>query len=523
MIPAPSLALRWLHDPWTAVLLLCWCAWAIGPAPLAMAEDPARDGAPRVPVLEELERDLTTGRPEKRRAAVKKLAAIATRPAWDLVLKALQDPSSEVADEAQIVLARANDAHLIDDLYGRCGLHAADAWVRLRVAEAFGRMSSTIDGLALTRTLTSRDSELSRTILWTMERQIGEKRLSGDPQKLVKAVEGLCRSSADAELRCAALVTLDKLDHFSAVPLVQEAFAERDPALRCAALRVAREWTEAECLSLSEKLLADPETRVRAQAIDNLERLSTRASTLALVHQMAIEKRARLRWGILAFLQQRSGLKHGFDAAAWEAWAGTITGPWTTGEDGGVKSGPLGDTQIALAGLTLISDRVAFLIDLSGSTWNTKVGDRTRKEIIDEKLRAALLALPEGTEFNVIPYTNEPFPWEKSLVPNTSANVKRALDFFERCHQNGRGNFFDAALCALADPRVDTIVTLTDGIPTGGHRWNMELMVELLVERDRYRKVAFDSVLVDAPAGSRKKWAELAERTGGRSIAVELK
>jgi len=65
-------------------------------------------------------------------------------------------------------------------------------------------------------------------------------------------------------------------------------------------------------------------------------------------------------------------------------------------------------------------------------------------------------------------------------------------------------------------------VTLTDGVPTGGHRWNLPLMVELLVERDRCRKVAFDSILVDAPKSHRILWADLAARTGGRSIAIEL-
>jgi len=173
--------------------------------------------------------------------------------------------------------------------------------------------------------------------------------------------------------------------------------------------------------------------------------------------------------------------------------------------------------------MSLISDRVCFLVDFSGSTWQTKVGERTRKEILDEKLRAALEALPSGTRFNVMPYTNDPIPWEKQLVASEKGSVRRALDFFERCHQSGRGNFYDAALLALEDPDVDTLVVLTDGVPTGGHRWNLELMVELLVERDRYRKVAFDSVLVDAPKSKQRLWAELARRTGGRSTATDLK
>jgi hypothetical protein len=181
----------------------------------------------------------------------------------------------------------------------------------------------------------------------------------------------------------------------------------------------------------------------------------------------------------------------------------------------------LGDTKVGFAGLNLISDRVCFLIDLSGSVWQSKVGEKTRKEIVDERLRSALQSLPPDTSFNVIPYTSQPIPWERRLVPSTPANVKKAIDSFERCHHSGRGNYYDAVQLALLDPDVDTIVVLTDGAPTGGHRWNLELMVELLVEQNRFRKVAFDSILVDAKRAQALRWEDLAARTGGRSIASD--
>jgi len=53
-------------------------------------------------------------------------------------------------------------------------------------------------------------------------------------------------------------------------------------------------------------------------------------------------------------------------------------------------------------------------------------------------------------------------------VPASKRNVRAALKFFEDCHERGRGNFYDAALLALSDPEVDTLVVLTDGEPTGG-------------------------------------------------------
>jgi hypothetical protein len=237
---------------------------------------------------------------------------------------------------------------------------------------------------------------------------------------------------------------------------------------------------------------------------------------------MGIEPRGRLKWGIRAYLCARSNEDHGFDAEAWRGWAARIQGRLATGEGGGLRLGPVGETGVAFAGMNLVSDHVCFLIDFSGSTWQTKIGERTRKQVLDAKLREALESLPAGTAFNVIPYTNDPIPWEKRLIVSDARSVRRALDFFERCNRSGRGNFYDAALLALDDPEVDTIVVLTDGVPTGGHRWNLELMFDLLVERDRFRKVAFDSILVDAPWSKRRLWEDFAQRTRGRSVVANL-
>jgi HEAT repeat protein len=481
------------------------------------------DETSRPPSLADLERDLRAARPEKRRSTLKKLAELKVRAAWDLVLKSLSDPEPMVADEAQLALAGVDEPKLLADLYGRAGLSAQSPWVRLRVAEAFGRMSIEADGQALMRAASPADVELARTLLWSIERLASARKLGGDRAKLVHSLESLCQSKYDAGLRGAALQALCAIDPPTARPIAREALLERDPVLRCAGLRVSQTWTEVECTACARQSLADPEPAVRAQAIENLERLSSKAAILTLIEHMQLEARRRLRYGILAFLQQRSGLAHEFDAAAWKRWAEQIVGAVTTGAAAGVHLGPVGDTRVTFAGLNVISDRVCFLIDCSGSLWQAKVGERTRKEIADEMLRKALEALPADTEFNVIPYTDVPIPWEKRLVPSRSDNVKRALDFFERCHRTGTGNFYDAVALALSDPRVDTVVVLSDGIPTGGHRWNLDLMFDLLVEANRFRKVAFDSILVDAPKSAQRKWADLARRTGGRSIVADLK
>ena len=513
-----------MPDPsWTRashVLVACGAAVALFCSALQGAPQGKKPESAPAPSREELEKDLRAERPEKRRASVARLAEFGDKPAFDLVLRALADPEPEVADEAQLAVGRASDPKLVAELAGDKGLRARDAWVQLRAAEALGRSSVAIEAEWLVRALDPADAELSRTLLWSLERLNDAQHLGGDKHKAAEACERLVVGRGDGFVRGAALVTLEKLEHFAADKLLAGALADADAALRCGALMVCARAPEQECLDASKRMLADPQTRVRAVAIENLERLESRASALALVDQMEREPRSRLRYEILGWLQARSGLAHGFDAEAWRSWAATITGRVHTGEPN-AGGGPLGDTHVSFAGLNVLSDRVAFLIDLSGSLWESKVGEKTRKEIVDEQLRAVLQALPQETLFNVIPYTGVPDPWEKRLVPASKSNVARAIENFERRHQTGRGNFFDAARAALLDPEVDTLCVLTDGVPTGGHRWNMGLMTELIAEHNRFRRAAIDSVLVDAPKKRVHDWVLIAERTGGRSIAVK--
>ncbi|MFN0242214.1 MAG: HEAT repeat domain-containing protein [Planctomycetota bacterium] len=473
-------------------------------------------------LLAELERDLEDTTPEKRRSAVKKLRDLATPNAWMLVLRALGDRDAQVADEAQLALGGLREPKVLRAMLGRDGLQSDDEWVALRVAEALGRSELEVHADELVRHVHARAPDLARTIVWSVERLAQRKKLGGDTGALGAALQKLASGARDAGVRAAALIALERIDYFAAKPLIEAALSDRAAEIRCGALLAAGGWPEQECVARSRAALGDADGAVRAQAIENLAKVGSRAAMLELVRWMELEPRTRLRFAILAELQRHSGLANGFDVAAWRSWAETITGAVTTGVGGTKRAPVLGDTRVGFAGMNTLSDRVVFLVDFSGSLWMTKVGARTRKELVDGEMRKALQSLPKNTEFNVIPYTGEPFPWSDALVPSSAANVKRALEFFERCHQTGKGDYFGAVQLALRDPKVDTIVVLTDGAPTGGRRWNLELMVELLAEANRFRKIAFDSVLVGGTRTQQRHWSELARRTGGRSMVAEM-
>ncbi len=500
-------------------------AWRAPPlATVLAAQRGGKVADPAPATFEALEKQLREAEPARRRAAVRGLVRVGKPEAWRLVMDSLADTDSGVADEAQLALAALMDPKLRKELLGRSGLGAKDDLVAQRVAELLGRSKQALAGDELARLLGEHRGALARPLCWSVERLARDGRIAGATERLGAALLRSAGSSTDREASCAALVALAQLKDSHAERLALDALRASWPERRVAGLVALERLGSAQALATAIKLAADEDPRVRLAALDTLDALGSRASMAALVARLGLEQRLRLRWRIVDLLQSASGLKHRLDARPWKLWIETIP-------PDGVLRRPVpnkgaGDPNVsrtAFTALPLISDRVCYLFDFSGSMW-TPLGDgRIPKDIVSDKLRAALEGLPPETEFNLIPFTNEPIPWSDKAQPATPKNLRAALEFFLACRERGRGNFLDAALLAASDPRIDTICVLTDGVPTGGTHSDMDLITPILVEHTRFRRVVVDSILVDAPPGAARRWAELSRLTGGRSIEVELK
>lgn len=485
-------------------------------APLVVAPVAADD-------LAALDKKLHSGEERERREAVIGLAKLGGKEGWTRVIDALKDPSPMVGDEAEMQLAGLDVAELVEDLVGKRGLGAGDERVVVRAAGAIGGLERVeVPAAKLTPALGSKSVAVRRALRASVERLAGRGKL-GAPGRVAGALDGWTKSSEDPEVRAAGLAALARLPE-QLPPTPSDLARDGDPApVTCAILRLLVGATDPKARAFVAACATSPERSVRAQVVELVATKPDVDGLKLLVRMLETEANRRVAWEIDGVLEKLSGLSGGGKVEFWRGWVDGLGGDWKPATGERKASEHAGDTNAPkLAGFPIVSSSVAILVDFSGSTWEKRADGKTRKERLEVELSKALESLPADTLFNVIPYTNEPIPFEKSLVPATPQNVQRALKFFAGSKQSGKGNVWDAIELALGDTRVDTILVLTDGAPTGGIRWNVDLMRERYVERNRFRHVAFDAILVDAKKGLADRWRRWCEAAGGRTLVVEL-
>ncbi|MBL8859031.1 MAG: HEAT repeat domain-containing protein [Planctomycetes bacterium] len=474
--------------------------------------------------LAALEKKLRSSDDRERSAAVQELAKLGTKDAWSRVIDALKDPSSMVGDEAEMQLSKLNDPDLVEDLCGKRGLASSDEKVQLRAAGALGALETgTLPGVKLAPGLTTKSVVVRRTLRASVERLAGMGRITA-PDRVVGGLETWMKSSEDPEVRAAGLSALVRIpDHIPPSPV--ELARDSDPApLTCAILRLLSGATDQKSRAYIAACAVSNERSVRSQVVETIAARPDADGLKLLVTMFEKEQNRRVAWAIDGTLEKLSGLSGGGKAEFWRRWVDNLGAEWKPATGGKPSSERAGETTAPkLAGFPIIAGGIAILVDLSGSTWEKRSDGQTRKDRLDEELRKALESLPPDTLFNLIPYTAEPIPFEKSLILATPSNVQRALKFFTSNKSSGKGNVWSAIDLALEDERVDTILVLTDGAPTGGLHWNIDLMNERYNDRNRFRHVVLDAILVDASKRLQEKWKLWCEATGGRMMSISMK
>ncbi|MCI0650555.1 MAG: hypothetical protein L0Z55_01580 [Planctomycetes bacterium] len=127
-------------------------------------------------------------------------------------------------------------------------------------------------------------------------------------------------------------------------------------------------------------------------------------------------------------------------------------------------------------GVEVVSQKVAFVVDMSGSMTMWDEGGeeggkgsawQVRQRVVRTKrqLGAAISKLPRGAYFNIIAFNNAIQHFQRRLVPAVPVWKEKAGAFIDRLEANHATHTDEAMRAAFEDPNVDTIILLSDGAP----------------------------------------------------------
>jgi len=461
---------------------------------------------------------------ERARAeAIEGLGRDGSKEAFELVLGALKDPSSRVQDAVEKALPSWSEPALVAQLYGKKGLGDSDAWIQRHTLGALATASYTIDADALATALSSKEPRVRFAACHAVERIAVRAGFAGKTDKLSKMLDKLAKDP-DEEVRAAALVGQARLT--KRLPADAQALVETaPPAVACAALWLQATELGAPALPLLRSGLQRKERSVRAAAIDHLRMLATRDAALALVEAIKSETNPATLWRAADALEALSGVSFGDKIDLWQQWASNLPAAWTaqvesregrkSSNDSTSKSG-----TAVLAGMPIVSTRVAILIDLSGSVWEKRADGTIPKDDLEQELARTLDGFTPETRFQLVPFTEDPAALSKGLTPATPQAVAKTKADFTGLKTSGKGDYWDAIEQTLADPEVDTIIVYGDGAPSGGRRWDLARMELDYLARNRFRRVELSAVLVGASKGLTERWTSWCVATGGEVKSV---
>jgi HEAT repeat protein len=271
--------------------------------------------------------------------------------------------------------------------------------------------------------------------------------------------------------------------------------------------------------------LASERWQVRAAVVAAFARVGSPEAIQILIDRLRIEE-GRLRGDIALALRILTGENLGYGAERWQTW-------WDAHREGfvpprdrkpeeeeeepagdGAKEGssgpkpkpePTPEDRPSFYGIEILSKRVVFVIDISGSMNEPATQyekDRTKIWVAKRELKNAVLALPDDAHFNIIPYAAEVSVWRKGMIKSKRAERLAAAKFVEKMTADGGTNIHDALERAFKiagrgardkkyDLGADTIILLSDGQPTRGNitdpdqilaevkRWNVLRRVKI--------------------------------------------
>lgn len=326
------------------------------------------------------------------------------------------------------------------------------------------------------------------------------------------------RQSLDLVLGLHDLLAKDPTWHEDVLKLASSA----DPVLRTAGLSLLLELKSPTGIALAQQGLEAKQWELRSVSIRYLGQHRDLSSIPLLIARSGKES-GRLDAELGDALFALTGVRC-WRRSEWDAWwrkhrathelppAETVAAMQRSGSGGG-------GATVAYYGIPLVSKRIAFLIDVSGSM-SAKIGtdqQRTRLDEAKRQLQMVVEKLPDDHEFNVIVYeTGVEAAWD-ALRRARPKNKQEMLAYIAKLQPRGATNIHDALETAFRDPNVDTIYLLSDGYPSTGRIVDIQDLADAVRRWNHQRQIVVHGIAVGTESVLLQR---LAAESGGNYVFV---
>jgi|GEM_PF-6050121 len=392
------------------------------------------------------------------------------------------------------------------------------------------------------------------------------KAISGGPLALRTNLYARAKGPTDWFFRAAvsqvAAVQPTEKDAAAFLARTLNASAEKDPRVRLAALEALTPLPDGAEEHVVGRL-ADPDWGVQLMAVQIARE---KKLTRAIPHLITVLDRAspRLQEAVGVTLKELTGENHEAYAEVWAKWWEANKAKFEGQEAlkvGGRPRNPVVDPT--LYGLPIKSDRLLFIIDISGSMKDPssnkvpgvpeapkpsgpvtpKDGDPPpappaeevisgpKIDVAKHELKKAIEKLPKTAKFSIIAYNHAAQVWKEQPVDATPENKEEAFKWIRQWGPSGstftdgalRLGFRMAGLGAIdktyPEVSVDTIVLVSDGAPTdndpgASKTMDFKLILQHVREWNPQRRVVINCIAVDMQPGN-EFMQKLAAENGG--------
>jgi hypothetical protein len=233
------------------------------------------------------------------------------------------------------------------------------------------------------------------------------------------------------------------------------------------------------------ELVRDTDWHVQESAVHSIKRIGGKEIVPILIEALK-DTHLRVAEEIRVTLEKMTGKNFGFDHELWKSWW-DLKGK----KDPKPKEGREVSKVVTYHGIKVLSDRVVFVIDSSGSMEaKDPSSGQSRMDLAKEELLNTLDQLTAKTRFNIVTFSASPLMFEREMLKATPANKKKASEWVQAQLPAGQTNTHDTLKKILTEiGGLDTIFFLSDGLPTAGRYLLQEKILAEISKLNQFLKV----------------------------------